>query len=50
MKGCLSAVFSAAEDDDAIVKNPCKNIKFINVDAGKREAIPEEQVRLLMFF
>lgn len=50
MKGCLSAVFSAAEDDDAIVKNPCKNIKFINVDAGKREAIPEEQVRLLMDF
>ncbi len=50
MKGCLSAIFSEAEDDDAIVKNPCKNIKFTNVDAGEREAIPEEQVRLLVDF
>lgn len=50
MKDCLMAIFSEAEDDDVIIKNPCRNIRFHNVEAGKREPIASEQVRLFMDF
>lgn len=50
MKGCLSCIFSDAEDDNIISKNPCKNIRFNNTISGKRDAISEEQVQILMEF
>lgn len=50
MKGCLTMVFSDAEDDNAVVKNPCRNIRFPNSDAEKREPIKMEQVTLFMDF
>lgn len=51
MKGCLTLIFSSAEDEGIISKNPCKNIRFSdNVISGKREAIPEEQVSLFMSY
>lgn len=51
MKGCLILVFSSAEDEGIIAKNPCKNIRFSdNIESGKREAIPEEHVNAFMGF
>lgn len=50
MKGCLSILFSEAEDDDIIMKNPCKNIRFIQAGKGERVAISEEQVETLINF
>lgn len=50
MKGCLTMIFSDAEDDNVIVKNPCKNIRFHNADADIREPIAPEQVELFMDF
>ncbi len=51
MKGCLNAVFSDAEDDNAITKNPCKNIRFNNnIESNRREPMEMEQVKLFMNF
>lgn len=50
MKGCLSLIFAEAEDDGAIDKNPCRNIRFNHLDAKKREAISTEQVTIFMNF
>lgn len=50
MKSCLSLIFTEAEDDGAITKNPCKNIRFNNGETRKREAISEEQVEVFMKF
>lgn len=50
MKGCLNALFSDAEDDNAIAKNPCKNIRFNNIESKTREPIDTEQVVLFMDF
>ncbi|MCI9398465.1 MAG: tyrosine-type recombinase/integrase [Lachnospiraceae bacterium] len=50
MKGCLTMIFCDAEDDNAIVKNPCRNIRFNHADTGTREAIEMEQVELFMNF
>lgn len=50
MKGCLSIIFSEAEDDDLVAKNPCKNIRFIQAGKGKRQAISKEQVNIFMDF
>lgn len=50
MKACLSLIFSEAEDDGAITRNPCKNIRFNHVESGHREAISDEQVDIFMEF
>jgi integrase len=50
MKSCLSMIFADAEDDGAITRNPCRNIRFGNNDAKKRTAICDEQVDAFMAF
>lgn len=50
MKSCLSLIFSEAQDDGAINRNPCQNIRFNDTGSRRREAIPDEQVMTFMNF
>ena len=49
-RASLAMIFADAEDDNAVVKNPVKNIKFNQTDSEKREPLSEEQMKIFMEF
>lgn len=48
LKSCLNAVFECGIDDDAIIKNPAKNLQVPRTESKKRTAIEEWQIKLFM--
>lgn len=44
----MNIVCDCAIDDDIIIKNPAKNVQLPQTDSEKREAVPEEHIKIFL--